>query len=78
MKINIDMSYFDTKTNKSRKLPAKAEYSGPVVGSKPHGAGMMTFPSGDMYVGTFENGKCKWFNFFTLFTFLLSNDSHIL
>jgi chromosome segregation ATPase len=61
MKMNIDMCYFDTITNQNREMPARAEYSGPVVGSKPHGAGVMKFECGDMYLGTFENGTfCQY------------------
>lgn len=56
MKMNIDMCYFDTITNQNREMPAKAEYSGPVVKSKPHGAGVLNFECGDMYLGSFENG----------------------
>jgi hypothetical protein len=57
MKMHIDMCYFDTHTNEYRQLPSKAEYSGSVVDSKPHGNGMMKFESGDIYLGTFENGS---------------------
>jgi hypothetical protein len=41
----------------------KAEYTGPVIvadgddDKKPHGAGMLRFECGDMYLGEFEYGE---------------------
>ena len=57
MKMNVDLCYFETATNEYKQMPGKAEYSGGVVGSKPHGSGMMKFDCGDMYLGTFDNGE---------------------
>ena len=56
MKMNVDLCSYDTSANEYRKMPGKVEYSGGVVNSKPHGAGVMKFDCGDMYLGTFDNG----------------------
>jgi hypothetical protein len=56
MKMKVDLRYFNSVMNEYRQLPSKAEYSGPVVDSKPHGEGVMTFENGDMYLGSFEDG----------------------
>jgi len=57
MRMDINLGYHDTKTGEYHQLPARSEYSGPVVDSKPHGAGMLKFECGDMYLGMFENGE---------------------
>eukprot|EP00536_Pseudo-nitzschia_multiseries_P010883 jgi/Psemu1/307718/fgenesh1_kg.349_\ len=57
MKMDVNLNYRDSSTGEYRQMPARAEYSGPVVDSKPHGAGMLKFECGDMYLGMFENGE---------------------
>ena len=57
MKIKVDLCYFDSIAKEYRKIPSKAEYSGAVLNSKPHGAGIMKFKSGAIYLGNFEHGE---------------------
>ena len=63
LKMNVDLCYYDTSADEYRQMPRKAEYSGGVIGSKLHGAGVMTFDCGDVYMGTFDNGA-YWHNEF--------------
>ena len=56
MKMEVNLQYHDKVTNELREKTVHAEYTGPVVDSKPNGAGMLKFACGDMYLGMFEDG----------------------
>lgn len=53
----VPLRYRDTSTDQHRQVLVHAEYSGQVLKYKPHGAGIMRFNCGDLYVGMFENGE---------------------
>ena len=56
MKMEVNLQYHDKVTNEMKSKTVHAEYTGPVVDSKPNGAGMLKFACGDMYLGMFEDG----------------------
>jgi hypothetical protein len=56
MKMEVNLHYHDKITQELREKTVHAEYTGPVVNSKPHGPGMLKFACGDVYLGMFEDG----------------------
>jgi chromosome segregation ATPase len=59
MKMQVILQYHDKITKEKKMKEVHAEYTGPLVDSKPHGPGMLKFVCGDMYLGMFHHGKYK-------------------
>lgn len=57
MNMEVKLQYRDKTTKEQRVKEVHADYTGPLVDSKPHGAGMLKFKCGDLYVGMFKNGE---------------------
>jgi chromosome segregation ATPase len=55
--VDVDLRYHDQETDTVCTKLVHAKYTGPLVGTIPHGPGVLKFQGGDLYVGMFEHGK---------------------